>query len=171
MHGCSGLSRAASAPPGFRAKPKLSGSRAADSCADVLGAGSAGLGCGWEMQKVGSSREGEGSGRAAGQPRGKHTLYMHTRNLLAAERCYMGANSPAAGMRHSPNHPPAPSPALGHGAAASLSHGRRVHEAHPQHTPARWSQHYGGWGPTALCQRGKPGSKHGVITQQQNHHS
>lgn len=170
MHGCSGLSRAASAPPGFRAKPKLSGSRAADSCADV-----------WEQDLLGSAAAGRcRRWEAAGRERVRGVLQdspeenTHstcTPGICWQQRCYMGANSPAAGMRHSPNHPAAPSPALGHWAAASLSRGRRVHEAHPQHTPARWSQHYGGWGPTALCQRGKPGSKHGVITQQQNHHS
>lgn len=77
-----------------------------------VGAGSAGLRCGWEMQKVGSSREGEGSGRAAGQPRGKHTLYMHTRNLLAAEVLH-GCKQPCSWDETQPQPPSCSQPCSG----------------------------------------------------------
>lgn len=73
-----------------QSKAKVTRSREAD--LHVLEAGSAGLACGWEMQKVGSSRDGEGLGRAAGQPRGKHAVHAHQESAGSREG-YRGTNS------------------------------------------------------------------------------
>lgn len=140
----------------LRAKPKLPGAeRLIYMCwrQDLLGLPAAGRCRRWEaagMERVwGALRDSQE----------ESTLCMHTRNLLAAERVTGVQTASAAGRGRGSNHPPAPSPTLGRGAAASLSRGRWVlpegaqHKAVPQHTPAWWSQHYGGWAPQPCATR------------------